>query len=61
MLEEKNRKGCHLEQRGEKSLSYVGTAGKGHGSTAFLAEPGATSAFHVEGDRLQITLTGREK
>lgn len=61
MLEEKNGKGCHLEQRGENSLSCVGTAGKGHRSTASLSKPGATSAFHVKGDRLPAALTGREK
>lgn len=61
MLEEKNGKGCHLEQRGENRLSCVGTAGKGHRSTTFLSKPGATSAFHVKGDRLQVTPTGREK
>lgn len=53
MLEKKNGKGCQLEQRGQNSLLCVGTVGKGHGSTAFLSEAGATSPFHVEEDRLQ--------
>lgn len=58
MLEKKNGKGCQLEQRGQNSQLCMGTAGKGHGSTAFLSEAGATSPFHVEEDRLQQLLQG---
>jgi len=61
MLEEKNGKGCHLEQRGDNSPPCVGTDGNGYGSTAFLSKPKATSAFHVEGDRLHVVLKGMEK